>query len=316
MIQTLAWTKDKKLMKDIELSELFSDEIEWFWVNYKEPSEDEIKTLDTTFKFHPLAIEDCLHTLQRPKIDYFDDYNFFVIHALNQENLEREEVDIFLGDHFIVTFHYNTSFEIDLVRERFLLSKKPETWDQHFVFHQVMDKIVDQYFPIVYRFEDHLNDIEDNTKNLSMERLLDELFDTRHELLTIRQTINPMRDLLYRVLNSHRLEGVQQRKEYFSDIHDHLLKVSELVESSREMTQDIRDSYLSLNAHQTNKTMKVLTVISTIFMPLTFIAGVYGMNFSYMPELEVRYAYFAVLGFMTIVGVLMFMWFKQKGWFD
>ena len=123
-----------------------------------------------------------------------------------------------------------------------------------------------------------------------------------------------MRDLLYRMINSTHLTKITERKEYFSDIYDHLLKLSEMVDSNREMTNDLRDSYLSLTAYQQNRIMQVLTVITTIFMPLTFIAGVYGMNFHLMPELEWTYGYPIILLIMGLVGGTMLLYFHRKGW--
>jgi magnesium transporter len=196
-----------------------------------------------------------------------------------------------------------------------LTQKNIEKRDTYYVFYQILDKIVDNYFPLIYKIEDDLDKIEDNIQNKSMNYLMTELFDTRYMLLNLRHTVNPMRDLLYRMLNSHHLSGIRERKEYFSDIYDHLLKLSEMVMSNRDVTADIRDSYLSLNAHQTNNVMKVLTIITSIFAPLTFIVGIYGMNFENMPELTWKYGYFLSLGFMGTIGLLMFLWFKRKGWF-
>jgi len=196
-----------------------------------------------------------------------------------------------------------------------LSHKKIEKWDTYYVFYQILDKIVDNYFPLLYSLEDDLDKIEDNTQNKSMNALMEELFDARYSLLNLRHTVHPMRDLLYRMLNSHHLKGINARREYFSDIYDHLLKLSEMVMSNREITADIRDSYLSLNSHQTNNVMKVLTIITSIFSPLTFIAGIYGMNFEHMPELSWRYGYLFSLTFMIVLGVIMILWFKRKGWF-
>ena len=207
------------------------------------------------------------------------------------------------------------SKEVNQVWDRLLSQKNIEKWDTFYVFYQILDKIVDNYFPIIYKIEDDLDKIEDNTHNKSMNLLMTELFDTRYMLLNLMHTVNPMRDLLYRMLNSHHLSGIRKRREYFSDIYDHLLKLSEMVMSNREVTADIRDSYLSLNSHQTNNVMKVLTIITSIFAPLTFIAGIYGMNFENMPELTWKYGYFLTLGFMGIIGVSMYIWFKRKGWF-
>ncbi|KGX86914.1 magnesium/cobalt transporter CorA [Pontibacillus litoralis] len=316
MIRTLAITDTKQVVADLPLNELHHDFVVWYWVDLMQPNEEETAILEKVFAFHPLAIEDCLQRLQRPKLDYYDGYTFFVLHALNRQTLEKEEIDVFHGQGFIVTFHKQVSIELDQVWERLKCTKDVALWHEDEVLHQLFDKVVDNYFPIVYRIEDHINEIEDNTKQLSMEKLLDQLFDTRADLLTLRQTVHPMRDLLYRMLNSQHLSGVKQRKAYFSDIHDHLLKVSELIESNREMTNDIRDSYMTLNSHETNRTMQILTIISTIFMPLTFIVGVYGMNFSNMPELDMKYGYFVVLIVMGSLAALMFLWFKRKGWFD
>ena len=183
------------------------------------------------------------------------------------------------------------------------------------VFYQIIDNIVDNYFPIIYNIEDKLDEIEDNTQKQAMNNLLKELFDTRYKLLNLMHTVNPMRDLLYRMLNSNRLNDVINRKEYFSDIYDHLLKLSEMLMANREITADIRDNYLSLNSHQTNNVMKVLTIMTSIFAPLTLIAGIFGMNFEQMPELSWKYGYPFSLLLMGIIGFSMFLWFKKKGWF-
>ncbi|MCA0969494.1 magnesium/cobalt transporter CorA [Halobacillus litoralis] len=316
MIKVFAYSKEKGLQEGLSLKQLSEEHWDWYWVDFESPAEGEVELLESYFEFHPLAVEDSLHELQRPKLDYYEDHTFFVIHSIHPQTLEREEINIFLGDCFIVTFHKKPARALETARQLLIQNKNKDEVDEYFILHQILDKVVDNYFPIVYRIEDHINEIEDNTKNLSMERLLDQLFDRRSELLTMRQTVHPMRDLLYRILNTHHLDGVRERREYFADIHDHLIKVADIIASNREMTQDIRDSYLSLNSHQTNRTMQILTVISVIFMPLTFIVGIYGMNFQRMPELQWDFGYFAVWIVMIGIAVGMYRWFKNKGWFD
>lgn len=316
MIQISAIYKDNSIRTDLKVHQVLSEKIKWFWVEFNQPSDAEVDELANTFHFHPLAIEDCIHKLQRPKLDYYDNYTFFVTHSLHSSRNEKEELDIFIGENYIVTFHQHYSKEVQDVWTRLNQTKKLETWDHYLVLYELLDKLVDNYFPAVYELEDELSNIENNTYNQSMEDLLAHLFDSKHALLNLRYTVVPMRDLLYRSLNSHHLEGIKERKEYFLDIYDHLLKLTEMIEASRELATDIRENYLSINSHQTNKVMKVLTVITTIFMPLTFIAGLYGMNFQYMPELASRYGYFITLFIMLIIGLSMFFWFKRKGWFD
>lgn len=315
MIRIIAINKEAKIVSDPEVTELYSDKYKWFWVDFDCPTDEEIKLLKAPFQFHPLAIEDCIHTLQRPKLDYYDDYSFFVTHSINLDTFEKEEVDFFLGENYIVSFHRGQSFEVDEVWQRLLLSKTPKNWTPSLIFYHVLDKIVDNYFPLVYQIEDDLNNINEESNKKSMKTLLNHLFDARHHLLILRNTIVPMRDLAYRMLNSSRLTAIVHKKEYFSDIHDHLLKLVEMIEASRELTTDIRDSYLSLNSHETNRVMKVLTIITTIFMPLSFLAGVYGMNFENMPELSWKYGYFVILFLMLMISTAMFLWFRKKGWF-
>jgi magnesium transporter len=314
MIRTIAVSKKFELVKDLKISELISGDFQWYWIDFDQPSTDEIEFLRDPLDFHPLAIEDCILHLQRPKLDHYEGYTFFVIQGLNQKTIKREEVDFFLSKKYVMTFHHLPSTEIDEVWKRFSLSTSVDKWDPSHVLYNVLDQMVDNYFPLVYQIEDTLNEIDENSKGRSMEELLENLFDTRHHLLSLRHTIGPMGDLVYRILNSQRLEAIQGKKEYFADIHDHLLKLTEMIEASRELTADIRDSYISLNSHQTNHVMKVLTVFTTIFMPLTFIAGVYGMNFRFMPELTWKYGYFGCLFFMLIVAVGMYWWFKKKRW--
>ncbi|MBM7665927.1 magnesium transporter [Solibacillus kalamii] len=316
MINFIGITSENNLETENSIGNIDFSIYKWFWVDFNQPTEEEIKHLDHTFNFHPLAIEDCIHRLQRPKLDYFNDHNFFVTHIVREEGKEiiKEELNFFVGEKYIVTFHLTPSIEVDEVWKR-VLQKNIEKWDPFYVFYRTLDKIVDNYFPIIYKIEEDLDIIEGNINHKSMNLLLAELFDTRHKLLNLMHTVNPMRDLLYRMLNSHHLDRVNQRREYFSDIYDHLLKLSDTIMTDRELTADIRDSYLSLNSHQTNNVMKVLTIITSIFAPLTFIAGIYGMNFENMPELTWSYGYFLTLGIMGILGVSMFIWFKRKGWF-
>lgn len=315
MIRTCAVTKNGEWIFDENIDTLLQSDYEWFWVDFSVPEENETKLLETTFHFHPLAIEDCIHNLQRPKLDYYENFTFFVIHAIDQLGMKKEELDIFLGTNYMVTYHKTPVKEVEALWQR-LGQLNQKNVDHFYLLHQMIDNFVDNYFPTLYKIEDSLNEIEDNTNNKSMDQLLDELFDIRSQLLQLRHTVYPMRDLLYRMLNSTHLDGIRERRAYFADIYDHLLKLTEMVDSNREMTTDIRDSYLSLNTHQTNRIMQVLTVITTIFMPLTFIAGVYGMNFSYIPELKWHYSYFVCLGVMVVIAISMFMWFKRKGWFN
>lgn len=313
MIRTFAVTKDSKFLNDISLERLSSSDIEWYWVDFDKPTEEEASLLHSHFHFHPLAIEDCLHLLQRPKLDYYDGYDFFVLHTLNQSTLAPEEIDIFLGENFIVSFHSLSSFEIEMVRQKLSLEKSNLDKGAKSMFYQIIDKIVDEYFPSIYLLEDNLNELE--AKDEADDNLIEKVYDIRSQLLKLRRTVFPMRELMYRILNSERVIIPKDDRVYFMDIYDHLLKLSDMIESNREMTADIRDSYISMNSNRMNSIMKTLTVMTSVFIPLTFIASIYGMNFEYMPELSYRWGYYVVLTVMLMVGSGMIIWLWRKGWF-
>ncbi|MGH4122809.1 MAG: magnesium/cobalt transporter CorA [Clostridium sp.] len=316
MIRVIAITKDLKLICDLPLDELSKDNIMWYWMDFNNPTEDEISLLDSYFHFHNLSIEDCVFSFNTPKLDYYDNYNFFVLNALDKNTLDPVEVSLFVGNKYIVSYHGTELNELDEAWER--AKTDEENWDKgpSYIAHQILDNIVDSFFPTINKIEDRLDKIENNVKKMHVRSLMDEIFEIRTDLLNLRRTINSMRDLLYRILNSQRLIGFHEHKLYFSDIHDHLIKLSDMIASDRELTSDMRDNYLSINSSRMNKHMMLLTVISSIFIPLTFIVGVYGMNFQNMPELTWKHGYFVVLLIMAIIATEMLLWFKRKGWFD
>jgi len=312
----MALTTNGNLIKNYKMDKLWENNIKWFWIDFDSPQEEEVKILKEKFNFHYLSIEDCLHFLERPKVDFYENYNFFVLHALNHDTLSPEEIDIFLGENYIVTFHLLPSKELNEIWDKVLQEKTINTRNHVYLGYLIMDKIVDEYFPAVHRIEDNLNALDSLARTEPISQMINDLFAIRSDLLKLRRIISSMRDLLYRILNSTHLEGFKDNKYHFANIYDHLLKLSEMIEANREITSDIRDSYLSINSDRMNRIMMFLTVITSIFIPLTFIAGIYGMNFKYMPELEWRYGYFIVLFVMAIIGVCMYYLFKVKGWFD
>lgn len=315
MISTIGRTVNQEIIFDFPLEYIETNELDWYWVDIAQPTKEEEQLLSSFFQFHPLAIEDCLQMLQRPKLDHYGDYEFFVLHAFNEKKMEAEELNLFVGKDFVVSFHFPPMQELQEARER--IKNNPRDWERGtmLITYNIVDKVVDTYFPIVYHIEDYLNEVDERL-SMDMDHLsMDQVFDLRSDLLRLRRTIIPMRDLLYRVMYSERINLNQSERAYFDDIYDHLLKLTEMVEANRELTADIRDSYDSINASRMNRIMMILTTVSTVFIPLTFIVGVYGMNFINMPELEWKYGYFIVVGLMVVIATGMIAWFKYKGWF-
>lgn len=316
MIYTAAITKDFELKENLPLQDLQKDNIKWFWVDFHCPTPEETGFLTSFFNFHPLAIEDCMHNLQRPKIDYYGDYSFLVLHSLNSKTLGSEEVDLFISEKYIVTYHNSPSKEIEECRKK--LKSRPNLLAGGTIYMEyiVMDELVDNYFPVTYDIEDSLDQLEDIERGDLNKDHINNVFQIRVKLLKLRRTINQMRDLLYRLINSHHVEVTHEKHAYFHDIYDHLLRLSEIIESSLLITSDMRESYVSMNSDRMNKIMIFFTAITTIFVPLTFIVGIYGMNFDYMPELHWRYGYFLILLMMGIITLIMCIWFKKKNWFE
>ncbi|SEU27428.1 magnesium/cobalt transporter CorA [Paenibacillus sp. NFR01] len=318
MIRTLAITPEGEVRTGLPLEQIVLADYAWIWADFSQPTAQENLLLDTYFHFHPLAIEDCMHTLQRPKLDYYEDVQFFVLHALNEMTLDAEEIDLFLSKRYLVTYHQQQKKEMEEAWELVQMEiDGRENWSGGPVAaaYTVMDKLVDNYFPSLYALEDELAELESRGGSESVEELMGQVFGLRGRLLKLRRTIVPMRDLMYRIVNSQHVQSNNEERVYFGDIYDHLLKLTDMIEVDREMTADLRDSYISLNSNRMNSIMKTLTVITTVFMPLTLIAGIYGMNFRVMPELDWHYGYFGVLLLMLVLGLGMFRWFRRSGWF-
>ena len=205
MIRTMGLTEDDELIFDFPLDGISKRSFLWYWVDFDQPNKEEESMLDSVFNFHPLAIEDCLHRLQRPKLDYYDEYVFFVLHSIGHKDLSAKEINLFLGESFIVTFHYDDIQELSHAREEIM--KNPKKWErcQMFKTYQIIDKLVDHYFPILYKIEEHLDEIEDQLSPSTVHLSMDYVFEVRSDLLRLRRTIIPMRELLYRMLYSERL---------------------------------------------------------------------------------------------------------------
>lgn len=317
MIRCLLVTTDHQVVVDDGLGRIHAPDIKWYFVDFNQPTEQEKQQLISVFDFHPLALEDCFQYLQRPKLEYYDGYSFFVLHALNTESLKGKEINLFVNENYVVSYHEQPSSEIDVVFQAFQrLHDDSEHWTIEIV-HKIMDKIVDGYFPIVHALEDKIFALEGRYEQRGNDkRIMEEIFEIRSDLLVVARTLLPMRDLLYRVVESRRLAIHANKKAFFQDIYDHLLKLNEMIEYNREMTSEFRDNFISLNSYRMNNIMKTLTIFTTIFMPLTFIAGIYGMNFEHMPELTTRFGYFFTLGGMAVIALGMIVYFRKNHWFD
>ena len=283
----------------------------WVWIDLSSLAKEEAAKLFRYYRFHPLAVEDCLDAInQRPKVDFFDEYMFLVIYAL-KENYLMEELDIFVNERFIITYHQKTIQEINEVWD-YAEESPPKTPID--ILHRLIDKVVDEYFPKAYDIEERLNALEENADLLSIKELMNHLYELRMIIFRIRRVILPMNDLLYRITHTEKMTLISEKQYYFNDVYDHLLKLREMIEGYRDFSADLRDNYMSVNSNNMNETIMALTIITTIFMPLSFIAGLYGMNFSFMPMAGWRNGFWYVMIVMGVIAVLMVIFFMAKGW--
>lgn len=322
MISTFTFDPVNKLncSSDINDISLFDQKGERLvWVDFNSPTEVEIEILKEKFDFHHLAVEDCIHRHQRSKIDEYDKYVFLVLHALefNERSYELEikELAVFFGKGFLITYQWEQIHVIERMKE---LCKKSELLMEKgadFLLYQILDTIVDAYFPIIDKIDARFSEIEMRIFRKPDTSNLNELFKVKRELLNMRKILSPQREL-YSALVRHEFPYIHdQNRLYFVDINDHLLRVFDFLDTYRDLVSTASEAQLTVISNRMNEIMKTLTVIATIMLPLTVITGIYGMNFKYIPELEYKYGYFVVLGAMLAVTGAMMYYFRRKNWF-
>jgi len=270
------------------------------------------------FSLHPLVLEDILNTDQRPKTEDYGDYIYFVLknfYGKAGEDLLSDQISIILGKDFILSFQERESGIFTSIREKISKNKgriRKEGAD--YLAHAIIDSVVDNYFIVLENMEEQMEDLEDDVVKNPTSATLQMIHLLKRQLIILRKSLWPLREAVSAL---QRLDSPLINKStvvYFKDIYDHTIAIIDTVETFRDMLSGMLDIYLSTISNRLNEVMKVLTIIATLFMPLTFIAGLYGMNFKYMPELEWRWGYFGVLGIMVIVVVFMLRYFKRKKW--
>lgn len=275
--------------------------------------------LGSTFGIHPLALEDILNTQHRPKLEVFDDFILIILKMLhfNEKTgtVDAEQVSLVIGRHFVLSFQEREGDVFDSVRERLQRSSgRIRQRGPDYLAYALTDCIVDSYYEILEKVGDCLADVEEQLLAQPDQSSLGQVHHFKRELMLLRKSVWPLREVVSE-LGKGDLELVHEDTRVFlRDLYDHTIQVMDIVELFRDTVSSLQDLYLSSVSNRMNEVMKVLTIMASIFIPVTFIAGIYGMNFEYMPELQWRWAYFAVWGVILgcIIGMLLF--FKQKRW--
>ncbi|MGA9294276.1 MAG: magnesium/cobalt transporter CorA [Ignavibacteriaceae bacterium] len=278
------------------------------------------------FNIHPLVLEDILNVSHNPKIEEYDSYLFIVVKMINyidnSNKLDIEQVSLIIGKNYIITFQEKNGDVFDPIRERIRTAKGMiRKYSEDYLAYRILDSIIDNYFSVLECFDDRIEDIEDQILTDPDESSLEEIHHLRKELIKLRRAVSPLREMIF-TIEKEKFNLIQKTTfVYLRDLSDHVKQIIDTIENYREFINGLLEVYLSNASHRMNEVVKLLTIISTIFIPLTFIVGIYGMNFRTdasrwnMPELDWAFGYPFVMIMMVVIAVTLIIFFKKKRWF-
>jgi len=312
-------TVSEKRVDDIRSLRLCKEPGVVSWINVNGIHDTEVvRQLGEVFGIHTLVLEDVMNTDHRPKVEPQEGHVFFTMKMMwfsEHGVLEAEQVSIIFGEHFVLSFQEREGDLFNPTRERIrqntgIVRRK----GADFLVYRLIDIVVDNYFTIIERIDDRLEDMEERITTDTEGDHMAEIQDVKREMLRLRRSLLPLREAVGGLQKG--VDGMvdANNRKYYKDVHDHLTQLADSLESNREVLGMLMDLYLANMNNRMNNVMKVLTIVSTIFIPLTFIAGIYGMNFEYMPELTYPNGYFVTLGVMALLAGMMLVFFRKKKW--
>jgi len=323
LITVIDYDGDNVFEKEVETVEecfRFRETSTVTWINVDGVHDSEIvEKLGSYFGLHPLILEDIMTTSQRPKMEDLGDAVYIVLNMVEwgsgDPDLVTEQMSLVFGKNFVLSFQERPGDTFDPVRERIRKGKgRIRKMGPDYLAYTLIDAVVDDYFVVLERMGEQIEEIEDELVADPKKATLNEIHAMKREMIFLRKSAWPLREVISRL---ERAESPLIQKTtgiFFRDVYDHMIQVIDNIETFREMLSGMLDMYLSSVSNRMNEVMKILTIIGTIFIPLTFIAGVYGMNFKFMPELEWRWGYFLLWGMMLAVGISLLVYFKRKKW--
>ncbi len=313
-----------------ELKELRTDNLDDFfllkdtsdisWIDIKGVHNTQmISQIGEHFQIHPLVLEDIMNTRQRPKIDFYDDYIFAVMKMISwndkKKSIETEQISLIIGHHYVLSFQEKEDDIFDPLRERIRKGKgRIRSMGSDYLAYAMLDVTVDNYFLVLEGIGEYMELLEEKVLQKPDKEILKEIYVLKRENLMLRKAVWPLREVNAQLERTESTIVKKKTRPFLRDLYDHTIQVIDTVETNRDMTSGLLELYLSTLSNKTNEVMKVLTIIATIFIPLTFIVGIYGMNFDNMPELHWPWAYFAVLGIMAIIALGMLWYFRRRKW--
>jgi magnesium transporter len=290
----------------------------FFWLDLDQPVPEDFEILRDVFKFHPLAVEDSEHFSQRAKIDEYDDFVFIVVYGAVPDDDRLVEVHCFYSERFLITVHHDDAPAFAEIRRRY--EKREEPIDRpSLLLYRIIDGLVDSFFPILADFDDRIDELENAIFVKADDKQLQEIFRMKRLLVGMRKAVSPQRDAFASLMGGvAQLPGLAEEDErYFRDIYDHLIRISDLIDSYRDLLTGAMDVYLSTVSNRLNGVMKQLAVIATVFLPLSWLTGFFGMNFGFEVRHISSWATFVGLGVGTELAalVILLVYFRRRGWF-
>lgn len=290
------------------------------WININGLNHvDAIEKIGVHCNLHPLILEDIANTHQRAKIEEYDDYLFVVLkmlHINTEGQLHTEHVSFILGEGYVLSFQEAEGDVFDPVRNRLRNAKgRIRSNGADYLMYALMDAVVDNYFTLMEKVGEKIENLEDILfEDKPNDDIVYEIQSLKKEILKIKRAVSPLREVVNRLEKGEHQLISEKTQFYLRDLHDHIVQVSENVEIYREMIWGLMDMYMTTLGNKMNQIMKVLTIVASIFIPLTFLAGVYGMNFENIPELKFKYGYFVLWGIMIVIFIALLYYFKRKKW--
>lgn len=311
----------ERQIQSVEETFPFRDTSTVTWINVEGLSVQTIQAINAHYSIHPLVCEHIVHTGQRPKIEDYDDYLFFVLKMIsfNEEvdSIDAEQVSLVLGKNYVISFQEGKEGDVfDPVRQRIRESKgRMRQLGADHLAYALVDAIVDHYFVVLEKIGARIDGLESEIVREVKPDMPQQIYKLKSEMIFLKKQIWPLRELVNTLNRTESALITKGTQIYLRDVYDHTIQVNDTIDSFREALAGLHDIHLSGISNRMNEIMKILTIFSTIFIPLTFLAGVYGMNFEHMPELKWRYGYFIVLFIMAVIALGMIVFVKKRRWF-
>ncbi|MDR7544342.1 MAG: magnesium/cobalt transporter CorA [Armatimonadota bacterium] len=290
------------------------------WIDLADPTHDAMERVARIFRLHPLAVEDALQRRQRPKAEEYEGFLFITTHAARPagergEDVALDEIDVFYGAGYVITVHSGVPPAIEEVRRRLRQAPPDLRCMPGYLLYAILDAVVDSYFPVLDILDGYIEDLEDTLFVNPARETMDRLFAAKRSLLHLRRVAAPQRDMMNLVMRHDTVLVGEPLRAYFRDVYDHLLRITEQIDTHRDLLASALDIYLSLVSNRLNEIMKVLTIITAVFASLAVISGIYGMNFSRVfPPFEWPYGFHAALGVMASSVLIMLAIFRRLRW--